>query len=209
MQWEWITLILPVAALLFAISAQLVAKPSTKRRHVKIAVAVSLIAFAAGLGTAAARPRRNHSGDSYVKTKCHSNLRQIGQAIFIYAAQNNQKFPTTLDLLITVDDVDPGLFICPVSNDQPALGATTQQVVQAFKTKPGHCSYIYVGGGMNTTATAAHVIAYEPLSNHANKGAHVLYGDGSSDWLDAAAAKHLISEIQAGHNPPRPPPQSR
>ena len=127
----------------------------------------------------------------------------------MYANDHRGSFPTNFALLISDQDMDFKVFTCPSTNDVSAKGATTQQTVADF-AKPGRCSYIYIGGNLNTTtATAAHIAAYEPLSNHSGTGINVLFGDGHVEWLDAKDAKHLLAELQAGYNPPRPAPKAR
>ncbi len=142
----------------------------------------------------------------YGSMKCPRNLRQIGQAILLYAMDNKGVSPPTLDVLIAADGMSPEVFVCPSSNNVKASGATTQQVIQNFRANPKQCSYIYVGAGLTQkTATAEHLMVYEPLANHGT-GIDILYGDGHTDWLDKREAQYVISELQSGHNPPRPQP---
>ena len=35
---------------------------------------------------------------------------------------------------------------------------------------------------------------------------NVLFADGRVEWIDEPQAKHLLAELSAGHNPPRPLP---
>ncbi len=197
----------PLVALLCAGSARKRAAgdPGQRRRArlatmcawgtMAVSAAAAMIAFSSDMGVSREIPNR---------VKCRSNLRAIGQSILLYANENKGHYPPALDLLISTQDVGTSVFICPSSNDDKAQGATSELRVQDFRTTPGRCSYIYIGAAFTQgTATAAHVIAYEPLANHSKGGMNVLYGDGHVDWLSAADARYLLTELQAGRNPPK------
>lgn len=149
-----------------------------------------------------ARPRAN-------RVKCASNLRQIRQGLMLYASDNRGIYPPTLDLLIAPDYLSAEVFVCPSSNDEPATGPTTQAVLAEF-VKKGHCSYIYLVGGQPISAFSAdHVLAHDNPMNHGESskmdGINVLFGDGHVEWVTGETAQHYISELKAGHNPPRLP----
>ena len=96
---------------------------------------------------------------------CGSNLRQIGQAMQLWANVHQGRFPDTIDLLLRDEDLTPAVFNCPSSNDTPAAGPTTRALV-ANLLAGGHLSYVYLGKGLTTACTAGTVLAYEPLANH-------------------------------------------
>jgi len=202
----WLIVALPMVALIIAVvSLNLPRKRSEDRRRAILAIVLSLICSIVAL-VGAALPSLNTPRSPSPQVKCGSNLRQIGQGIMMYANDHKGRFPTTLDLLISDQDMSPEVFTCPSTNDVSAKGATTQQIVADF-AKPGRCSYIYVGGNLNTTtATAAHIAAYEPLANHKGTGMNVLFGDGHAEWLDVKAANYMLAELAAGRNPPKPAP---
>jgi prepilin-type processing-associated H-X9-DG protein len=138
------------------------------------------------------------------RVKCASNLRQIGQGIQMYANENRGAFPPSFDAVLSTQDLTPEVFVCPSSDHERATGPTTQAVVASFLSNPNlHCSYVYTGAGLTSaTATPKHVLAYEHATNHKD-GMNVLYGDGTVQWVDAKQSAHLLSELTAGHNPPR------
>ncbi|HEY7115324.1 MAG TPA: H-X9-DG-CTERM domain-containing protein [Tepidisphaeraceae bacterium] len=141
------------------------------------------------------------------RVKCASNLRTIGQGVLLYANDNQGRFPPTLDELMLTQDLTFEVLICPSTDEDKAQGPTTQAALQQMHAQPGHCSYIYIGGGLTqATATPQHVIAYEPLTNHSGAGMNVLFGDGHAEFLPAAKANYVLAELKAGHNPPRPQP---
>lgn len=136
--------------------------------------------------------------------RCPSNLRQIGLAMLMYANDHGGQIPPTPDLLLdpAADGVRSEEFVCPFTHDHPASGKTAAEL-RADLARPGHNSYVFTGlTGQFNDLTIDHVLAYDRPGNHT--GANVLYGDGHGVWLDDQQTAHLIAELNAGHNPPRP-----
>lgn len=139
------------------------------------------------------------------RIRCASNLKQIGLCLQTYSQANGNRYPPTLDEVLVECDITSEVFCCPSGNADRAIRPTTQALLQDFH-KPGHNSYVYVAGNQpDRTSTDTYVLAYEQPANHANKGMNILYGDGHVDWVAQAEAARVISELQAGFNPPRPP----
>ena len=126
------------------------------------------------------------------RVKFASNLRQIGQAIQMYANEHNHQFPSDLATLLATEDLTPDVFTCPESSDSRAQGATTQETLADF-AKPGHCSYLYFGAGMHDTDNPNFVVASEPLINHQGSGANDLFLDGHVAFFGAAEAQKIIA----------------
>jgi len=126
------------------------------------------------------------------RIKCASNLRQIGQAIALYAHDNGGQYPPSLDVLLKQGDLSAEVMVCPSSNDVPASAADTagaaSELAAAENNEPGHdhcLSYVYTGRGLTVaTASAASIVAYEPLDNHNGSGTNVLFGDNHVEWID-------------------------
>jgi prepilin-type processing-associated H-X9-DG protein len=132
--------------------------------------------------------------------ECASNMHQIGLAIILYQNDHNQNYPNSLPELLE-EQITPGAFVCPSSNDTASTAATTQAIAADW-SKPGHLSYIYVGKGLNDkTATADTVVLYEPMSNHAGDGKNVLFGDGHTDWVNATVGAKIIAAAATGKLP--------
>ena len=146
----------------------------------------------------------DHGRPAANRVKCGSNLRQIGQAIMLYANENQGRYPDKLGDLMD-QDIYTAFFICPESNDEAAVPGPTTQASSANIHAGGHLSYIYLGKGLTGTQPATMVIAYEPLSNHNNTGMNVLFGDGHVEFFHVPAATTLIAELNAGQNPPKTP----
>jgi prepilin-type processing-associated H-X9-DG protein len=123
----------------------------------------------------------------------------------MYAQAHGGKYPDGLQCLLLVEGpwmMTSEVFCCPSSQDERATGATTREVADRL-SQGGHLSYVYAGRGLATSAPATAVLAYDKPANHADAGTNFLYADGSVEFLPAEAAKRLVAEIEAGHNPPR------
>lgn len=144
--------------------------------------------------------------DQSPREKCVSNMRQIGQAIAMYANEHGDRFPDDVKTILENEDLTPSVFVCPSSNDQPTPPGPTTQTTAAALLQPGHLSYIYLGKGLTSqTATADTVLLYEPLTNHSGDGMNVLFGDFHVEWLSASEAATILKQVAAKRNPVRYP----
>lgn len=131
------------------------------------------------------------------KIKCASNLRQIGQAILLYANDHHGQYPDRLDLLLKEEEITADTFICPKTPSIPATGPTTQAVCDQMLSGD-HLDYVYVGRGLSTrTVTDDTVVAFEPLGNHGD-GMNVLFGDGHAEFILSQAGKLIEARAAAG-----------
>jgi hypothetical protein len=156
-------------------------------------------------------PNMGKAREGANRIKCASNLRQIGQSLTIYANTYGGMLPPSFDELLIEGDITSEVFVCPSTTHDRATGPTTRQLLQRFN-QPGFQSYVYAfpGGAPLSFVTADHVLVYEPLDNHPKKdgkprGANALFGDGTVVTLSEPEARHLIRELESGHNPPRWP----
>jgi hypothetical protein len=141
------------------------------------------------------RPRRNHE----FADVCASCLNNIGREIQMYSDSHQGNFPDSFATLLADHPEDAGNFVCPKSSDVCARGGTTQAVLNDF-AKPGHCSYIYLGAGLNTkTVDAQEIVAYEPVTNHGGIYAHVLFGDLHAEAVQAASLSRVFAQGSAAH----------
>jgi hypothetical protein len=199
---------LPIAGLLFGIAAEhrAIDETGTVRRTARIAITFACIEFSLLALAVPMLPSNGRPRESANRVKCGSNLRQIGQAITLYAQANRGQFPPDLPALV-LGEITPEVLVCVSSSAEPASAPTTAAVVQQLRTEAGHCSYVYAGVGLTSaTATAAHVIAYDFGENHQKQGINVLHGDGAVELISQREAAYLLSELNAGHNPQRVKP---
>ncbi len=146
-------------------------------------------------------PSLNRARETANRVKCASNLRQIGQAILLYANENRSAYPQSLDQLVLTQDITAECFVCPSTNDTKATGNTPQAIVTDM-AGGGHVSYVYVGEGMTSNVSPDAVVAYEPFGNHADEGTNILFGDGHVAFFSKARADRMIKQLEAGRNAP-------
>jgi prepilin-type processing-associated H-X9-DG protein len=137
------------------------------------------------------------------RVKCGSNLRQIGQAIGLYAQGHGGQYPPSLAVLLSAEDITAEVMICASSNDEKSAAVDTAGVVAelaaAEANSPGHkhcLSYVYVGKALTEkTATEKTIVAYEPLENHGGQGVNVLFGDGHVEFFFKAEWVKMAGEV--------------
>jgi prepilin-type processing-associated H-X9-DG protein len=146
-------------------------------------------------------PSLNRARETANRVKCASNMRQIGQALLLYANDNRGVYPADFVPLLLTQDITSQVFICPSTNGTPASpGGTPQQ--QAAALLPQHCTYVYLPGH-NNAAGADVVIVYEPITNHDGDGSNFLWGDGHVSFETKQTAAAMIKSLETGQNPPR------
>jgi prepilin-type processing-associated H-X9-DG protein len=147
-------------------------------------------------------PSLNRAREAANRVKCASNLRQIGLAVQMYANDNNGAFPPDFPTLYKHGNLQPQVLICPATNHTAATGTPSFQLGKDL-------SYVYVGQGLTITAPMNVVIAYEQPGDHTpgqttgpRSGGNVLFADGHVEFVTGLDS--VISELNKGHNPPRP-----
>jgi prepilin-type processing-associated H-X9-DG protein len=117
----------------------------------------------------AALPTMATSRASADRTRSAANLRQIGQSVQLYVAENNGKLPATL----RDANVEAAVLHSPFA-DSPGPA----------QEKPPADDYIYLTPGLKGPVPPDVVMAYDAAELARNDGANVLYGDGHVEWLE-------------------------
>ncbi len=147
-------------------------------------------------------PAMGSSRELANRIKCASNMRQIGLAMLLYANENKGAYPPRLQDLVLTQQISAECFVCPSSNDTKAAGNTPAQVA-ANMPAGTHISYIYLGKGLIDGADPETVVLYEKPGNHGQDGMNFLFADGHVEFLNAQQAGVMLSQLQAGQNPPK------
>ena len=152
-------------------------------------------------------PSLGRARESANRVKCGSNLRQIGQAAFLYANENGGQLAPDIPTMLQTQDITPEVFVCPSSNIGKATGATTQHVV-ADLLAGDHVSYAWTGAGLTTAVTADVILAFDlephvPKDGVTTTGINVLLGDGSITFVDKTTAKAIRAHLVSGVRPIR------
>lgn len=127
------------------------------------------------------------------RVKCGSHLRQIGQAMLMYANDNGGRYPDSFEHILLTQDITGEVFCCPSTGVDRAPGETPEQ--QAANLHKGHCSYVYHARGLKSDTPATRPIACELLYNHDGAGMNILFGDGHVEFVTAAEAKRLLDAL--------------
>jgi prepilin-type processing-associated H-X9-DG protein len=164
------------------------APPRSRFRYVVRAVGILVVG---GMLISVFLPSLCRSRETANRIKCASNLRQIGQAITLYAQEHDGHYPPSLAVLPSVEDLSAEVMTCPSSNDEKSTATDAAGIVAdltaAETNAPDHkpcLSYAYTGQALTEkTATQTTIVAYEPLVNHGDDGANVLFGDGHVEFM--------------------------
>lgn len=169
-----------------------------------IGLLISLVALLPLLmGTSAFIPAFANAREAANRVKCSANMRQLGQAMMMYANNNNGAFPDKLEEVLTVDPtLDRNVFVCPDDDKAPPSAANAQTAAHQIAAGT-NCSYLYVGNGLTTSATPDTVLLYEPPALHKkhNPGMNVLFADGHVEFLDSTQSQTILSQQAAGTRP--------
>ena len=139
-------------------------------------------------------PSLNRARETANRVKCGSNMRQIGQGIFLYANENKGKYPPNLGILVKTEELTPQVFVCPTGNTAPPNGLAIDDQV---KWVNDNADYVYLGSGMNVTAGAEVIVLYEKPGAHGGQGMNMLYGDGHVEFQMMQSAMQQIQKQNA------------
>ena len=101
-----------------------------------------------------------------------ARLSQIGAAIDRYARNHAGAYPASLGELRQDQGLSSQVMLCPETHPWTSDAAST---------------FVYLGRGLTTaTAGPVTVVAYDPPAYVGADGRDVLFGDGHTEWVNAA-----------------------
>jgi predicted Zn finger-like uncharacterized protein/prepilin-type processing-associated H-X9-DG protein len=148
-------------------------------------------------------PAANKGIEAANRVQCEANLKGLGAGLMSYAETHEGKYPAELDDVLQVaSPPEVSMFKCP-SDDKTAPASSPPESTAADINSGKHCSYVYVGSGVKTSADPQTVILYEPLGNHHREGMNALFADGHTRWLGAEEAQKILDQRAKGTRPIR------
>ncbi len=170
-------------------------------------IAIILVTFAISLGSYLVwfinHPHGSGSRPVDNILVCQRNLRMIGNALTMYAAENGDRLPDSLIDLVTAEDLPPYALVCLLSNDSPATGPTTTAITDKLLL-PGHVSYIYLGKGKQLKSMSPKsVLVYEPIVNHGTL-INVLFPDSHVEFFNGNDTQRILDSIATTTQPTDP-----
>jgi prepilin-type N-terminal cleavage/methylation domain-containing protein len=188
------------------LSAHFVESQRPRRRAftlVELLVVIGIIALLIAL----LLPSLSKAREQAKRTTCLSNLRSIGQAMYMYANANKDKLPNgnlagtwnwelgARSLVVMARDyTSAGVFRCPSDDDPTPTEITTADY---FTENSAHLSYEFFSiwwagrdGPKLTRLKSRAPLAWDldggepasPLQNHKNHGGGIVFSDGRAEW---------------------------
>lgn len=142
---------------------------------------------------------------------CSSNLRQLGLALQLYAAEHHKMLPSSWQQLAENQELTADVFLCPGDfADGRAPGATTQEWARHVDQPAGaHCAYV-LAGGFAMPEDKNFVLAFERIGGHSQWGVNLLFADGHVEQLSIGKVTRereqydrLLADYAAGVRPLR------
>jgi prepilin-type processing-associated H-X9-DG protein len=129
-------------------------------------------------------PSLSQAGEMSMRLVCAANLKGIGTSVLIYANENDDAYPPSLQTFIDSGEITPKQCICPSS------GAVVGDGVNAC--------YIYIPGTRVSADDPRNVMAYEPPENHGGEGSNVVFVDGHCTFIRPySEVERLVAETKA------------
>jgi competence protein ComGC len=138
--------------------------------------------------------RRPHA--DYARTRCLSDMRMLGQMIYLYTAEH-KSYPDSLATLARLVDVaDRPIFCCPELERTATTQATTQQFLDLIRD-PVNEPILYLFPGENPQA--GQILLVERSAMHGDSPqANIVLLDGSARSISAAQHQQILEQINAG-----------
>ena len=194
-----------VAILFLSQSVGRMLSPAWKLRWTCVAVAIVVLMFVAGIAVVGLTHQAvwlarseiplyeygNLGRERANRIKCQSNVNMLAKHVLLYANDHGGKFPDTLGRLVTAEDIDAHMLVCPsgILEQLPAVLPDER----GRRVDEGQVEYVYFGHGPDNQVPGDTILIAEVMRNHDGEGMNVGYADGRAGWLPASEARELLS----------------
>jgi len=135
-------------------------------------------------------PSLNRARGTANMVRSASNLRQIGQAMLLYANENKGNYPKTMGELLLTQDITIEVFVNPQSKTRaPREKPKDEQALWVSKDS----DYEYLGAGKNNQAGPEVILAHEKFRPNV-RGVNMLYGDGHVEFTNTINAQQMLAK---------------
>jgi hypothetical protein len=134
---------------------------------------------------------RRETQASLDNIKCGSNLREIGQALYLHAREHAGRLPDTLEELMITQDLHPITQVCPASKEYRNLAGTPTRADALDRDR--HATYVYLARDQHHLSPTTRPLVCEPLTNHDLTGMNILFSDGTVQFYSPAEARKILS----------------
>jgi prepilin-type processing-associated H-X9-DG protein len=153
----------------------------------------SAVAAEQGLTAGVLLPSLTRARMTANMVKSASNLRQIGQAMLLYANENKGKYPRTMGELLLTQDITIDVFVNPQTKTRAPRDKTKEE--QALWVS-NDSDYEYLGAGKNNLTGADVILAYEKIRPKM-RGINMLFGDGHVEYTLLPNAQQMLARQKA------------
>jgi prepilin-type processing-associated H-X9-DG protein len=157
----------------------------------------SLVAAQQAISVSILIPALNEARRNAARVRSASNLRQIGQAMLLYANENKGKYPKSMGELLLTQDVTVEVFVDPQTKNKPPANKNQEELAAWINQSS---DYAYLGAGKNNTATAETILAHEKIRPGVN-GINALFGDGHVEFMNVGELQRQLKQQQAKEKP--------
>lgn len=151
-----------------------------------------------GMGAFVAIPRMAVARDGAKRVASMTNLRQIGMACQMYAADHDNHLPATLNELPDYFDKNMNVFVSPASGKTPPTWNAKQKKIV------GPVDYVLIDHSdvslSEIASLAQTLLAYEIPANYQNRGTNVGFVDGHVEQVSMPRFRELLKKAQANES---------
>ena len=120
---------------------------------------------AAAMTTSIVLPSLNRARETANRVHCASNMRRIGEAMSMYAAEHDGQLPPDLGMLIVTQEITLNEFTCPSGNVSVPADVANGKPEGMARWANEKSPYVYVGKGKTNREEVDVLLVYEKIED--------------------------------------------